>query len=315
MYPTIHQKLISLIYQDHFTLDVSTQDETEIINKWIKTNNLELELMELPIDITQNEMEEIKAVLPNKIKKEELFINNSQFLEKIILIKEFAILKQKINKIKDSYQTHQITNPIDLEEPKHVNQIKNDYNIIYNSILGFSFIIENPSQVEMNIIDNQLFGFKKYKTINIKEENSSTKSILHYLFNNKNYEKEDEMKIQFEIIQSLIAKNEEEEKIKKEKVLVDTFIKDKYKITNSLSNKIQASHLFAEIEDYKKKKGINPDDKTFRNRLSHYLLEMGIKKKRCKEGYFYYGLLLKSKISNNESKLTNNILTILDKPF
>jgi len=67
---------------------------------------------------------------------------------------------------------------------------------------------------------------------------------------------------------------------------VKTFISCNYNITDDINDKMKASELFNEIYKFLKiEEKIN-----IRNKLTNFLLDIGLKKKRYNDGIYYYGL-------------------------
>lgn len=297
----IHSKLVAYILDDCITLYGGlTKNEFNEINRWIKPFENRINLLDMDIELIGNDFNEINSIFPHKISKEDLFDEKNNikqhFLNKIEIIQQYSLLKTQIEEIKHEYNPN-----LKKIQEKDINIsftkpfINKNYSVIYNENDLYSFIIENPTDLEQSILDKKLLGFKELCFFNLDEKYKSYSSIIYSFFHLKFYNNQNEIGMQLKIIKSLLEKTKSENNLYEEKCLIEKYIKTTYKITNNSVEKIKSSHLQKEIE-----KEIKPIDKTFRNRLSKYLLEMGIKKKRMTDGIYYYGL-----------RPSNNILSIL----
>ena len=97
------------------------------------------------------------------------------------------------------------------------------------------------------------------------------------------------------------------EEEKSVKYYLNTF----YNITNDIDNKIKAKVLY----DILTKEKLCVIDKTkmagFKNRLSNYLKELNLQKKRYSDGYYYYGIVKKTLVKDNK-KESKNITDIIE---
>ena len=67
---------------------------------------------------------------------------------------------------------------------------------------------------------------------------------------------------------------------------VKTFILTNYTITDNINDKMKAIDLFNEIYKF-----LRIEEKiNIRNKLTNFLLDIGLKKKRYNDGIYYYGL-------------------------
>jgi membrane carboxypeptidase/penicillin-binding protein len=85
-------------------------------------------------------------------------------------------------------------------------------------------------------------------------------------------------------------KKDEEEQVK-------LFINTKYIIDNDVNHKMKASTLYDSVIDSSLIFIDNNNLAGFRIRLSKYLKELGLQKKRYNDGVYYYGILEKNNIS------------------
>lgn len=167
---------------------------------------------------------------------------------------------------------------------------KDCYTVVFNTHGLFSFVIENPSETEQEILRKETFGFKQSISFYLYEQKVGFVSMMKQLFHNKFYRSEKDIDTQLNILKSLYEKMRDDEKIDKEIDLVNKYIKQTYRITKNVNEKIKASELFKQIEEYSNFVGADIELKTLRNRLPKYLLDMGLSKKRFSDGFYYYGL-------------------------
>ena len=98
-----------------------------------------------------------------------------------------------------------------------------------------------------------------------------------------------------------------------EKKSVKHYLNTFYNITNDIDNKIKAKVLY----DILIKEKLCVIDKTklagFKNRLSNYLKELNLQKKRYSDGYYYYGIVKKTLVKENKKeKELRNITDIIE---
>jgi len=97
---------------------------------------------------------------------------------------------------------------------------------------------------------------------------------------------------------SITNKNDSNnDKIDLEEKSIKTFIDSHYTITTNVDHRLKASEIQDIILRAKECKIDNEKISGFKNRLSKYLKEIGLEKKRYNDGYYYYGLFPKSNIS------------------
>lgn len=133
----------------------------------------------------------------------------------------------------------------------------------YGIVKLFSYRTSDNSEVEH--IENT-FHVKCFKTV---EEINGQLNVIDKLF---------------EVMKNVntIHKTNEEE-------VVTKYLLENFNISEDPEKKIKASVLFDYLVDQQEYLGITID-LHFRNRLSKYLLKLGLNKKRYGSGYFYYGI-------------------------
>lgn len=83
---------------------------------------------------------------------------------------------------------------------------------------------------------------------------------------------------------------ENDKKTDAENVKVKEYINQRYEITNDINERMKATELFNDIMCYSQVSVDEHEKLSFRNRLSGYLKELNVAKKRFSDGFYYYGL-------------------------
>lgn len=194
----------------------------------------------------------------------------------------------------DDYENNSILNLGVLHKKEEKTLTK--YFIIYNQKYKGSFSITNPSDLELKILKNKKLGFGIHEEIEVCNNNTEFITILNTLISNKIHDTDNEFEKRINTIKNLYKQSEDDLKEKSEFDYVKSFINNRYTINNDIQYKIKASEILNIIEDYLKYN--IPKFKTgkisFRNKLSKYLLDLGLKKKRFTNGFYYYGLVHKN---------------------
>lgn len=157
----------------------------------------------------------------------------------------------------------------------------------YNTLK--TIVVENTINYE--IISTQLteFGFIKLITIDI---NNNDKGLINNLYNNVQFENIDEINKKLIITSEYINLHSKltSNNLNDEESQIHNFININYEINDNIEDKIKFTDIFNLIIN----SSIIDLDKTklgsLYNRLSEYLKKLGLKKKRYKDGYYYYGL-------------------------
>jgi hypothetical protein len=193
-----------------------------------------------------------------------------------------------INNIKSSYDTmrnHFIGYEI-YDRRKYDYKRDNDYYVLYNIPQKVCMVVNDKdvSRHMWSYIDDFVVG--------------ESKCIEHYIsyFHMKSFESFDSVKNymkQWESTLNIKKPNYVTDGKKNEKTMVVSYIKTNYDFNNSDEPEFRknSEDLFNELQA-----NINIDNSEiyqFRIRLSKYLQELGINKKRFTIGYFYYGMVRK----------------------
>ena len=170
------------------------------------------------------------------------------------------------------------------------------YVILHSKYLQ-TLCILNPTAEEEYLINNHTeYGF--IKLFKIKTDNQEIINIVEKGYNNNQFNTIEEINEHLEIMSQYIDFANKHSKndtcISAEEHQVKAFIKSFYEINNNIENKMKASALYdiiinsnSVLIDQSKLGG-------FKNRLSKYLKDLGLEKKRFNDGYYYYGIKVKN---------------------
>ena len=195
----------------------------------------------------------------------------------IIDLYNFINYRRKMNEIKFKYTgISDIENNI--EENEHEYKNTNNTILIYNDNTKMSIVDNDINKYALKLLDNNICGYKKY--IEFDEHELKEIQQLLILFDKKCFDSEEDFLNELNMFKKLYKIDDP---LKKS---IDTFINSNYIITDNIDNRIKASILFNEIYKFLGKE----ENISLRNKLTNYLLDMGIKKKRYNDGIYYYGL-------------------------
>ena len=202
-------------------------------------------------------------------KKDEVLIDYQNFIE----------YNKKINEIHFKY-TGKSNIDCDIKEKEDVYQNKYNKILVYNDNSHISFIIDNPDKNDLQLLENCVCGYKKYIEFENDEIDNNINISLINLFDKKCFDNEKSFLGELEMFKKLYKIDDS---LKRD---VKTFILTNYNITNIINDKMKATDLFNEIYKFLKiEEKIN-----IRNKLTNFLLDIGLKKKRYNDGIYYYGL-------------------------
>ena len=193
------------------------------------------------------------------------------------------------------------------ETPKNLDKMI----VVLHQESLFTFVVENPTIEEYNIVKNKRFGFELKFEANIDD---TLNSIMNKLFNEKCFDSLTELDKEIETMNVLINKNASDFKDTREKKQVEKFINDNYEVNTNVGDKMKASELCSLIEENFQILGISVGNIiAFRNRLAKYLLDIGLQKKRFGDGFYYYGLKGKFNGFKNVDLKDDNVIEKLMK--
>ncbi len=170
--------------------------------------------------------------------------------------------------------------------------------VLYNYIFGQTIVLIDPHKDELDVMMNNCeYGFIELFTIQ-----SSNQDILEHInkkYANKSFETVEELNELLVTTGETIDFINQHSKstntlASEEKNIKDYFIKT-YIIDTDLNHRMKASVLYDMIVDEPSLNKFIEQSKltSFKNRLSKYLKELGLQKKRYNDGYYYYGIRCK----------------------
>jgi hypothetical protein len=184
---------------------------------------------------------------------------------------------------------------------KNIEQeiIKNSdliYVILHSKYLQ-TLCVFNPTAEEEYIINNHPeYGF--IKLFKIKTDNQEIINVIEKGYNNHQFNTIEEINEHLEIISQYIdfanKHSKNDTSISAEERQVKAYITSFYEINNNIENKMKASALYDIILNSKSVLIDQSKLGGFKNRLSKYLKDLGLEKKRFNDGYYYYGIKVKN---------------------
>jgi hypothetical protein len=198
---------------------------------------------------------------------------------------------------------------IDKQERENLRE-ENLIFVLFNPIYLQSIVVENPNKDTLYVINNHNeYGFIPLFRLCINKNNTELISFIKNEYHQHIFNNIEELNSCLNTTSGFIDYNnlninKNTSKINEE-LEVKQFITTKFNLTDNIEDKMKASELYEIIIA---SPAINIDkDKIngFRNRLSKYLIELGLKKKRYNDGYYYYGIV--NKLNNNEYRNINTV--------
>ena len=277
--PSDRNKLYIVEEEDisYFQIELLNKSKIIKLQKWNEIMNLKYNFTKMTNinDINNSNHKYLKDFYGNQIpndKKDEVLIDYQNFIE----------YNKKINEISFKY-TGKINTEYDINEKVDVYQNKYNEILVYNENSQMSFIIDNPDKYDLQLLESNICGYKKYFEFENDhlDSNINIKFItLISLFHKKYFDDEKSLIDKINLFKELFNIDDT---LKRD---VKTFISCNYNITNDINDKMKASELFNEIYKFLKiEEKIN-----IRNKLTNFLLDIGLKKKRYNDGIYYYGL-------------------------
>ena len=177
---------------------------------------------------------------------------------------------------------------------------KDTFYIVHHPYFQATFTIKNPDTTIKQLLNNKKQGFELYNEY--MTTNNVYDDILQKLFDGFIYDNVADLEKRLTVLKTLNEETKIDNKTKSESDHVKEFIKNKYEINSKIEDKIKAQDILFMVEDYFvfTINGFEKGRLSFRNKLSKYLLDMGLKKKRFSDGFYYYGLSEKKKFDNKK---------------
>jgi len=194
--------------------------------------------------------------------------------------------------------------------------------VLINAKFLQTLSIKNPDKDVLYVINNHPeFGF--IKLFEIKTENNDIISFIGEKFNNINFNNIDEVNNKLTMTSQFIeftnSHTNTTHNLSSEELKVKDFLIKKFNIDNDINNKMKASVLYDVIikaNVVKFENNSNNNISGFRTRLSKYLKDIGLQKKRYNDGFYYYGIVEKKQKTINSFAFINkdfNLTALIQK--
>jgi len=173
--------------------------------------------------------------------------------------------------------------------------------VLINDKFLQTLTIKNPDQAIAYILKNHPeFGF--VKLFNFSTGNNDIINFIEREFNKAIFNDIEEVNKKILVTSQYIdfanKQNDSNILASSEENQVKKFLNSKYTINDDVNNKMKASTLYDIIINSKAVKIENDKVAGFRTRLSKYLKDLGLQKKRYNDGFYYYGIVEKAPIFN-----------------
>ena len=170
------------------------------------------------------------------------------------------------------------------------------YVILHSKYLQ-SLCVINPTAEEEYVINNHHeYGF--IKLFKIKTDNQDIINVIRKGYDNIQFNTIEELNDSLEIMSQYVdfanKHSKNDTSISAEERQVKAYINSFYEINNNIENKMKASALYDVILNSKSVLIDQSKLGGFKNRLSKYLKDLGLEKKRFNDGYYYYGIKVKN---------------------
>lgn len=181
----------------------------------------------------------------------------------------------------------------------------NEIYVLINNKFLQTLVIKNPEKDCLHIIKNHPeFGF--VKLFNFTTSNDNIINFIENEYNKVLFNNVDEINkkllVTSQYIEFANKVNDSNILTSSEENVVKRYLTYKYSINNDINHKMKASTLHDIVINSSAVK-IEPDKLAgFKTRLSKYLKDMGLQKKRYNDGFYYYGIVEKTIISSSSGK-------------
>jgi len=198
----------------------------------------------------------------------------------------------------------------DTMEPQEQNSLNsfNLYIILFNPQFLHTMIIQNPDlETIETIFENTEYGFMELFTYKVKKDDVETVGMLYKLYDNITHNNVDELNNTLTGISQFLTyintKQTTNNAINEEEKCVKQYLDDNYVLSDDINHKMKASAIYDVVVNMEICKVDKTKISTFKNRLSTYLKDLGLKKKRYNDGFYYYGIQTKlDKIYENDTQ-------------
>lgn len=189
--------------------------------------------------------------------------------------------------------------------------------IVLINVFYQTMIIVDPDLLTLEtIFECTEYGFTELFTVKVKNTDEEIEAFIkkqydRVIFNNIE-ELTQALLSTSQFIEFIKNKQERSGPLVEEEKSVKEYLKNYFVISEDINKKMKASSLF----DIVTKSDLCKIDKSkfqgFKNRLSNYLKEIGLQKKRYNDGYYYYGIIEKELTSYKSSRLYSSKILAID---
>lgn len=299
----IYKEIDESIEHYDLKLNVSLREKEfikSIFHQILPSHNL-LDKMRNPEDVIHNITFDIKETIKfhkiqnywSMITKEKVDKIDDSYEDMAISAGDisYASVNEKTDILPNDFRS-QLLSPISSKKLDEYNPV---YMILFHNIYNISIVVHDVFTNIKNVCDE----FKEFEIVeSFKGDTMMDKSIIEKLkihFHKKSFETKNALThnigcfktLYFECDDNfLLSQNKSNEKSEKDRV--NEFFSENYVINTDPNQKISASELYKTVIN---NLCIGYDERSqFKKRLSGYLIEAGLTRKRYSEGYFYWGL-------------------------
>jgi hypothetical protein len=190
-----------------------------------------------------------------------------------------------------------ILDDIESDEQSKESSLSSIYVLMNDKFLQTITILEPNADIIHIIKNHPEFGF--IKLFGIETNNKDIISFVEREFNKLQFNDIEEINKKLLVTSQYIdfsnKHNDSNNIVSSEENQVKKFLNSKYNIDNDINNKMKASTLYDLIINSNVVKIDNDKVSGFRTRLSKYLKDIGLQKKRYNDGFYYYGIVEKDR--------------------
>jgi hypothetical protein len=295
--------LVELNYCNYYLLQTRYPENSIDIQKHLENQLVELfDSMDFfvkrikPLCILNSSLEPLVKNIPHKFfEKEKMKDNIIKLIDNIVFFNNSCSHLLDIFKPSDSDNANKIINKNYLV----YNEETNVFKIFKEQSMDLKYILKPLETFYIIPCDDLMNSSVSSNVLELLDNKTfSNREILVKLY-------ESLMELQKTIVEK-ISEIKSNEPLDDEETRVKTWLTSNYELSDNIEYRIKAATLSELIEGVL---NIEPSSKlSFRNRLSKYLVNLGLHKKRFGDGFYYYGL---KKISSRSSQLNNSKITNL----
>jgi hypothetical protein len=171
----------------------------------------------------------------------------------------------------------------------------NEIRVIVNMSFLQTIVLINCSENEKTVLNNYPeFGFQTLFHINVNKKNVKAQMFIKDEFEDACFEDVNEINKSILKISKFIELTQEEKSAyEEEESQVKQFFRKNFTFNKNVNDKMKASHLHDLIINQSECSLKEESLAGFKNRLSKYLKDLGLEKKRYNDGFYYYGIVKK----------------------